>query len=87
MEDHKMATRLNKGRDEEEPVQKPSQRQRPSEGQFRLQVDRQTKASHATYEAVEAAGIAIKKSHPILQVAVYDSLDSVNKIIELPEAK
>ena len=82
-----MATRLNKGRDEEEPVQEPSQRKRASEGQFRLQVDRQTKASHATYEAAEAAGIAIKKSHPILQVAVYDNVESVNTIIELPESK
>jgi hypothetical protein len=26
----------------------------------------------------------IKKEHPILQVAVYDGVESVNKIIELP---
>jgi len=25
-----------------------------------------------------------KKDHPILQVAVYDGIESVNKIIELP---
>jgi hypothetical protein len=53
-------------------------------GRFRLQVDRQTKASYATYEAAEAAGKAIKKDYPILQVAVYDGVESVNKIIELP---
>ena len=41
-------------------------------GRFRLQVDRQTKASYATWEAAEKAGLAIKKGHPILQVAVYD---------------
>jgi len=82
-----MATRLNKGRDEEEPVQEPSQRKRPSEAQFRLQVDRQTKASHATYEAAEAAGIAIKKGHPILQVAVYDNVEKREHNIELPESK
>jgi hypothetical protein len=52
-------------------------------GRFRLQVDRQTKASYATYEAAEA-GKAIKKDYPILQVAVYDGVESVNKIIELP---
>jgi hypothetical protein len=45
-------------------------------------VDRQTKGSYATYEAAEAAGVAIKKAYPILQVAVYDSIEGVNKIIE-----
>ncbi len=82
-----MATRLNKGRDEEESVQEPSQRKRSSEAQFRLQVDRQTKASHATYEAAEAAGIAIKKGHPILQVAVYDNVEKREHNIEPPESK
>jgi hypothetical protein len=53
-------------------------------GRFRLQVDRQTKASYATYEAAEAAGKEIKKDYPILQVAVYDGVESVNEIIELP---
>jgi hypothetical protein len=53
-------------------------------GRFRLQVDRQTKASYATYEAAEAARKAIKKDYPILQVAMYDGVESVNKIIELP---
>jgi hypothetical protein len=50
----------------------------------RLQVDRQTKGSYATYEAAEKVGLVIKKEHPILQVAVYDGVESVNKIIELP---
>jgi hypothetical protein len=47
-------------------------------------VDRQTKGSYATYEAAEKVGLVIKKEHPILQVAVYDGVESVNKIIELP---
>jgi hypothetical protein len=51
---------------------------------MRLQVDRQTKASYATYEAAEKAELGIKKEHPILQAAVYDGVESVNKIIELP---
>ena len=34
-------------------------------------------------EAAEKAGKAIKKYHPILQVAVYDGVEGVNKIIEL----
>jgi hypothetical protein len=63
------------------------QRKRPDDGRFRLQVDRQTKASYTTYEAAEAAGMAIKKDHPIVQVAVYDGEASVNKIIELPKAE
>src|SRR5436305_1327698 len=39
--------------------QPPGQRRRPDDGQFRLQVDRQTKSSYTTYEAAEAAGLAI----------------------------
>ena len=70
-----------------EPVSVPepvTQRKKAEDGRFRLQVDRQTKASHATYESAEAAGLGIKKEHPILQVAIYDGVASVNKIIELP---
>jgi hypothetical protein len=64
-----------------EPV---TQRKKAESGRFRLQVDRQTKAWYATYEAAEAAALGIKKEHPAVQVAVYDGVDSVNKIIELP---
>jgi hypothetical protein len=39
---------------------------------------------YATWEAAEKAGLAIKKEHPILQVAVHDGIESVKKIIELP---
>jgi hypothetical protein len=61
-----------------------TQRKPVDSGRFRLQVDRQTKGSYATYEAAEKAGLAIKKEHPLVQVAVYDGVESVNKIIELP---
>jgi hypothetical protein len=61
-----------------------TQRKQVDGGRFRLQVDRQAKASYATYEAAEKAGLGIKKEHPILQVAVYDGVKGVNKIIELP---
>lgn len=72
--------------EQDEPVaERVGQQKRPESGQFRLQVDRQTKGSYATYEAAEAAGIAIKKSYPILQIAVYDLAASVNKIIDLPK--
>jgi hypothetical protein len=69
----------------EESVPEPvTQRKQADSGRFCLQVDRQTKASYATYEAAETAGRGIKKDYPILQVAVYDGVESVNKIIELP---
>jgi hypothetical protein len=60
------------------------QRKRPERGQFRLQVDRQLKASYTTSEAAEAAGLAIKKAYPILQVVVHDAAEGVHKTIELP---
>jgi hypothetical protein len=69
----------------EEPVLEPvTQCKRVDGGRFRIQVDRQTKGSYATYEAAEKAGLGIKKEHPMLQVAVYDGVEGVNKIIELP---
>jgi hypothetical protein len=68
----------------EEPVQELlGQRKRPEKGQFHLQVDRQTKTSYATYEAAEEAGLVIKRGHPIVQVAVYDAVTGVKKIVEL----
>jgi hypothetical protein len=71
--------------DHEEPVPESfGQRKRPENGQFRLKVDRQTKASYPTREAAEEAGLAIKKSYPIVQVVVHDAAEGVHKTIELP---
>jgi hypothetical protein len=73
-------------REPEEAVQEMvTQATQPVDRRFRLQVDRQTKESFVTYESAEAAGLAIKKGYPNLQIAVYDSKDGVNKIIELPD--
>jgi hypothetical protein len=60
-------------------------RQHPptEQGQFRLQVDRQAKASYATNAAAEQAGLAIKKGHPFLHVEVFDTVAGVSKVIEL----
>jgi hypothetical protein len=66
--------------------EQPSQRKRPDIGQFRLQVDRQTKGSYLTLEAAEKAGLAIKQGHPLVQVTVYDSAASTNTIIEVPKS-
>ena len=52
-----------------------------------LQVDRQTKDSFATYEEAEAAGLTIKRRHPVVQVSIYDTVKSENTIIELPVPK
>ena len=46
-------------------------------------VDRQTKASFATYEAAEKAAMAIKTGHPIVNVVVYDAKDGENHVMEL----
>jgi len=73
-----------KKRDPEESVEEDAgQRKRPETGRFRLQVDRQTKASYSQYEDAEKAGLAIKKGFPIVQVSVYDATEAVSKIIEL----
>jgi len=73
------------GTDHEEPAPEIFvQRKKQESGQFRLQVDRQTKASYGTREAAEDAGLAIKRAYPILQVTVHDALEGASKIIELP---
>jgi hypothetical protein len=75
-----------KRRDTDEPAEDmPEQTKRPETGRFRLQVDRQTKASYAKYDDAEEAGLAIKKGFPIVQVSVYDATEAVSKIIELNE--
>jgi hypothetical protein len=67
----------------EEPVHAPlGRRKTPEVHQFRLQVDRQTKASFATLEAAEKAASAIKQAHPVVQVVVYDAKEGVAKVIE-----
>jgi hypothetical protein len=89
-ENHEMAAQketktITLGPEREEPAPEFfGQRKRPENGQFRLKVDRQTKASYATREAAEEAGLAIKKSYPIVQVVVHDAAEGVHKTIELP---
>lgn len=63
-----------------------TQRKRPESGRFRLLVDRQLKGSYTTSEAAEVAGLAIKEGYPIVQVAVYDAVDGINKAIELSKS-
>ena len=65
---------------------KPSQLKRPEVGQFRLQVDRQTKSSYPTLEAAEVAGLVIKQEFPLVHVTVYDSAAGSNTTIEAPKS-
>ena len=82
-----MATRVIKRRDKDAPgddveIEPASQKRRPELGRYKLQVDKQTKASYDSSEAAEEAGMAIKKSCPVVQVALHDTVESVSKILE-----
>ncbi len=63
-----------------------SQRKRPETGRYWLQVDRQTKGSYTTAEAAQSAALVIKTGHPIVQVSVYDSVESTHTLVEAPAA-
>jgi hypothetical protein len=63
-----------------------SQRKRPELGRYLLQVDRQTNGSYTTSNAAQAAGLAIKTGHSVVQVSVYDALDHTPTIVEVPAA-
>jgi hypothetical protein len=55
---------------------------RPKLERFRLEVDRQMKASFASFEGAEAAAKTIKKAHPVVQVSIYDAEEHQQKIID-----
>ena len=78
--------KVNKPAPAEEAAQEaPNQKAKKEIGNYRLQVDRQTKAFYMTEELAEAAGLVIKKGHPVVQVSIYNSAEGVNRIIELPK--
>ena len=77
--------RVTKKSEPDEAQDAPSQKVKKEAGNYRLQVDRQTKAFYLTEEAAEAAGLKIKQGHPVVQVSIYNSAEGVNKIIELPK--
>jgi hypothetical protein len=83
----KKSARLRADRDAEPSLEGAfGQRKPPEHGRYRLQVDRQTKASYLTREAAEEAGLAIKRGFPILHVTVFDAEDAQSQTIALPEA-
>ena len=63
-----------------------SQRKRPEVGRYLLQVDRQTKGSYKTSEAAQTAALDIKTRYPIVKVSIYDSVDNLHTVVELPTA-
>ncbi len=65
-----------------EPATTKAGQNRPALGRFRLQVDRQTKATYASMDEAETAGKAIKKAHPIVQVSVYDAEQSAQTLLD-----
>jgi hypothetical protein len=71
----------------ESPPELFTQRKREEVGRYRLLVDRQLKQSFVSIADAEAAGMAIKTKHPIVQVAIYDVKDGVDRIIEIPKAE
>jgi hypothetical protein len=85
-----MAPRAIKLREAADPApeieERISQSKRPEAGRYLLQVDRQTKGSYASAETAQAVGIAIKTAHPIVQVGIYDSVESKEQLVELPAA-
>jgi hypothetical protein len=87
--DHRMASRpeikVKKSEPDDTAQEAPNQKAKKEAGNYRLQVDRQTKAFYLTEDAAEAAGLVIKKGHPVVQVSIYNSAEGINKIIELPK--
>jgi hypothetical protein len=67
----------------EEPTIEPKAGQsRLALGRFRLQVDRQTKSAFDSADEATKIGQAIKKAHPVVQVSIYDAVESTQTILK-----
>jgi hypothetical protein len=53
-------------------------------GRYLLQVDKQTKSLFPTLEAARSAGLKIKESFPVVQVAIYDSVSNSRTLVMMP---
>ncbi len=78
----RMATMSMPKKEAAEPIVVKAGQGRVPLGRFRLQVDRQTKATYASMDEAETAGKAIKKAHPIVQVSVYDAEQSAQIMLD-----
>lgn len=81
-EPSRMATMSMPKKETAEPIVVSKGQTRAPLGRFRLQVDRQTKATYASMDEAEKAGKAIKKAHPIVQVSVYDAEQSAQTMLD-----
>jgi hypothetical protein len=77
-----MATKSTAKKDANDDVVLKVGQSRPPQARYRLQVDRQTKSSYESLQEAEKAGHAIKKAHPVVQVSVYDAVESAQTILE-----
>jgi hypothetical protein len=77
-----MATISMPKKESAETVSPPASQARAPLGRFRLQVDRQTKATFASLSDAEKAGRNIKKTHPIVQVSIYDAEESQQTLLD-----
>jgi hypothetical protein len=81
----KMPKRKINREPEEEAI--PPQNRRPESGRYLLQIDRQTKASFQTLDEAQSVALEIKKSYPVIQVAIYDSVDHSRTLISIPTTR
>ena len=77
-----MATISMPKKESAEVVSPPASQARAPLGRFRLQVDRQTKATFTSLSDAEKAGRNIKKAHPIVQVSIYDAEESQQTLLD-----
>lgn len=77
-----MATISMPKKESAETTPPPASQARAPLGRFRLQVDRQTKATFASLSDAEKAGRNIKKAHPIVQVSIYDAEESQQTVLD-----
>lgn len=77
-----MATMNMPKKENGEAVASPVNQARAPLNRFRLQVDRQTKATFTELGDAEKAGREIKKAHPIVQVSIYDSQEGGQTVLD-----
>lgn len=77
-----MATMNMPKKESGEAVAAPVNQSRVPLNRFRLQVDRQIKATFTEMADAEKAGRDIKKAHPIVQVSIYDSQEGNQTILD-----
>jgi hypothetical protein len=83
----KMPKRQEGSGSEEEIGVMPSQQKRAETGRFLLQIDRQTKGYFGSFDEAQSVGLKIKKSYPVIHVAIYDRVDHVHTLISAPNAR